>query len=821
MSLLSTWHCVVATLCVATTLCAQPVRPLPSAKVYGALQKLRSVTSVLYVAAHPDDENTRLLSWLATGKNIRTGYLSITRGDGGQNIIGAEQGKALGLIRTYELLEARKLDGAEQYFARAIDFGFSKNPRETFRQWDSLQLIADVVRTIRQFRPDVVICRFPKDSMAGHGQHSASAILTERAFEYINGTLEASAADHETITQLLEGTTEWKPTTLLFNAFRFGNRSTVREGMFALSVGQYDPLIGMGYGELAGISRSIHRSQGAGTPSTPGVQPEYFGTIYGPEPRNSLFDGIDTTWSRLGRSDIGAAIDSAITAFSFHRPHQILGTLLRIRRMISGIVDVHWRQQKLAQIDAVIVSCMGLYADITTPAALALAGDSLRTTLRVTTRSGTAVRSIHVTWPDGTQRTISDVAPDSLAVLDVPMQIPENTPVTQPYWLAEDATGTLFQYNNTPLANRDKPDLPSALYATMKIVFDADTLSVRVPISSKKLDPLRGDVIEALRIVPHVSVEPLRPVEVSGSAQIRLRAYRPFANGTFSLRDARGKETTITGLSLGANTDTLLTVQIPRDAGSTLTAELRIDNAVFNRQVKVVAYDHLPSLQYTVPAVVTTADARGVQITAKRVAYIAGAGEYAPEFLRGLGVVVDEIDDATILRTAELLRYNAVVVGIRAINTRKSMLYLMPSLMSYVEQGGTLVMQYNTLQDMSTKQLGPYPLTLSSKRVTEEDAPVTILAPEHPLLQRPNRITAEDFSHWVQERGLYYPVEYDKRYEALLSMHDENETPLTGALLYAKVGKGHYISCSLSLFRQLPAGVSGAMRLFANLVSAK
>jgi hypothetical protein len=341
-------------------------------------------------------------------------------------------------------------------------------------------------------------------------------------------------------------------------------------------------------------------------------------------------------------------------------------------------------------------------------------------------------------------------------------------------------------------------------------------------VSYKKLDPLRGDVIEALRIVPPVSIEPTQLVETSSSARVRIRAYKPVANARLFISGEKDRQPTeVRDIAIRANTDTLISIPLPTNVGAKLRVALDVNGTVYDRQVNAITYEHLPTVQYTTPARISIPDERGVEIDAKRIAYIAGAGEYAPDFLRGLGVVVDEIDDATILRTEDLLGYDAVLVGIRAINVRKSMQYLMPALLSYVEQGGTLVMQYNTTQDMSTKQLGPYPLPLANKRVTEEDAEVTILKPDHPLLNVPNKITAEDFHGWVQERGLYFPYEYDQRYEALLSMHDENEQPLTGSLLYARVGKGHYISCSLSLFRELPAGVSGAMRLFANLVSMK
>lgn len=787
---------------------AQQQRPQPSAVVYGDLLRLRSLTSVLYVAAHPDDENTRLLAWLARGRHIRTSYLSLTRGDGGQNIIGGEQGAALGLIRTHELLAARSLDGAEQYFARPIDFGFSKNPDETFRQWDKATLVSDVKRIINALRPDVVICRFPKDSMAGHGQHSASAIVTEEA-----------------VAACLADPTSWKPTRLLFNAFRFGNRSTISDDMFRLQVGEYDPLLGMGYGELAGISRSLHKSQGAGTPQTPGVQPEHFKTLIGTAPQRSLFDGIDTTWSRIGRADIGREVDAAIAAFDMLQPHRSVDALLRIRRMIVGIADVYWRTQKLREVDAILLSCIGLTADATVPVATALAGDTMTSTLRITTRAQRAVTLALAAWPDGTSRSNVPCVHDSLLSLQVRTTIPAQVPVSEPYWLVNDAKKAFFTLTNEALLGQAVT--PPTLVVRLLLAMDGDTIETSVPLSVKRLDPLRGDVIEALRIVPDVSIEPLlRVVQAkNGRATLsaRIRAYAAVRNATLVVLDGTTELATVSNIAVRATTDTLVSVNVPVRSTATLRLGLRLANAAgrtstHTRQVMTMAYDHLPTLQFTQPAEVRVV-ATPIAITAKRIAYVAGAGEYTPEWLRSMGVTVDEVDDETLLKTDQLLAYDAVLVGIRAINVRPSMQFLMPALMRYVEQGGTLVMQYMTTQDMATKDLGPFPIPLSRARVTEEDAVVTMLQPTHALCTTPNAVTATDFDGWVQERGLYFPEGYDSRYQALFAMHDSGEKAHNGSLLYASYGKGHYIYCALSLFRQIPAGVPGGMKLLANLLS--
>jgi len=839
---------VLLLLCSIGSLCAQTIRPLPSAKVYAELKKLKSMTSVLYIAAHPDDENTRLLSWLATGQHIRTAYMSITRGDGGQNIIGGEQGAALGIIRTYELLEARKLDGAEQYFGRAVDFGFSKTSEETFKHWDRIALIADVVRTIREFKPDVVICRFPKDSLAGHGQHAASAIIAEDAFKYCLGTLDLPQADLDSIekgaTRGFRAKEQWKPSRLLYNALRFGNRSVSVDGMFKLDVGQYDPTIGLGYGELAGISRSLHKSQGAGTQSTPGIQPEFFATLSGAAPTKSLFDGIDTTWNRIGRSDIEREIDAVIAAFDMTHPERSTTALLKIRRSINELKDAYWRKQKIAEIERIILSCIGFMADasVSAPFAVEGASDTLSVTIRVTSRAGKPV-SVKI-------KDLKELNCEHDSLVSITSKFSGRTTVSAPYWLTDTGPTAASRErqlpNDAPLPTKNSSAQPptintgtvsrsTSLFAfgdiiatrpsmsrfPLRITIDQDTITTSIPISYKKLDPLRGDVFEELRVVPIVSVEPMSTVSV-GTTQpelkIRLRAFSDIQNATIRFLDGTKEVASVSGINVHGSTDTLVTLTPNVTKNSVLTVQVDVKGKTYSNYVKTISYDHIPTIQYLEPAEVNIVTEQ-VKITAKRIAYVAGAGEFAPEFLRGMGVVVDEIDEATMLKTQELLKYDAVLVGIRAINTNKNMKYLMPALMHYVEEGGTLVMQYNTMQTMSTKDLGPYPLPLTNKRVTEEDANVTILTPGHALLSTPNPITQTDFNGWVQERGLYFPFEFDPKYEALLSMHDTKEQPLNGALLYAKHGKGHYVYCALSLFRQLPAGVPGAMKLLGNMLS--
>ena len=784
-----------------TSLFAQQVRPAPTSRLYADLLKLNSLTSVLYLAAHPDDENTRLLSWLATGQHIRTAYLSLTRGDGGQNILGPVQGAGLGLIRTHELMAARGLDGAGQYFSRAIDFGYSKTAEETFKHWDADQLTADVISVINEFRPDIVICRFPASRMAGHGQHEASTVVAKMAFDACPS--------------------EFRPKRLLFNAYSFGSRSTIEDGMFSLDVGQYDPLIGMGYGELAGMSRSLHKSQGAGTRSTPGIQAEYFETLGGEPPTNSLFSGIDTTWSRIGRKDIGEKIDMVIADFYKGSPSDLIQQLLDVRSAIATIADPHWRRVKTEQINSVLLSAMGITADISVSQPHVVAGQDINASLRVVSRAGRNVTLSHVNIFGSEIEFDTSLIHDVLFSEEIDISIPDFVIPTNPYWLEKDSDEGLFRLSDNSLLGL--PTTPSQLPVKVLVMIGEEEIAVSMNLSYKWLDPLNGDVIEELRIVPPVSVEPLAPLVLRTpdglNVSVRIRAYAPVQNATLKMRMEGGSEMTMaTNISMRANTDTLITFSPTVTTAQTIELAVETGASRFDRAVNVIEYDHLPTLQYLERARVKVVP-ENIGITAKRVAFIAGAGEITPDVLRNMGVTVDEISDEEILQTEDMMKYDAVLVGVRAMNTRSTMKYLMPALMTYVERGGTLVMQYNTAHRLSTNDIGPYPLELSRGRVTEEDAEVTFLQSDHILFSKPNRITSVDFDNWVQERGLYFTAERSPEYTALLQMHDTGEEPLDGSLLYAKYGKGHYVYCSLSLFRQLPAGVPGGLKLLANMLS--
>jgi len=802
---------------------AQQIRSANSAKIYHELCQMRHLVNVLYVAAHPDDENTRLLSWLVNDQHIRTAYLSLTRGDGGQNILGTEQGDALGLIRTHELLEARKIDGAEQFFTRAVDFGFSKNFQETFHHWLKDTLIADAALVMREYRPDVVICRFPPDTMAGHGHHAASAIIGAAAFK--------AAGDATQYKDQIGALAPWHPKRILFNAFRFGTFNTTTEDMFKLKVGQYEPLIGMATGEIAGASRSVHKSQGAGTPSVAGVQNEYFRLVDGDPFTNSIFDGIDITWNRVGRPDIGTMLDDIIAHYDFLHPEASISDLLKLKKLIAGVTDEYWRTQKLSDIDRIILDCSGLMTEIYCKSATATPGDTLTFTLHVIARAGKQVNlvSCALPTPDGIKVTTigAELAPDSLFTGTYLAKIPEASAVTQPYWLEQPADGALFHVNERKYLGL--PETPDSLYATINLQIEGENFYVKAPLSCKKLDPLKGDVVEPIRIMPGVTLaysSNLLMAKADGIVEgtLLIHTYGKVSNGSITLTSAHDTFNIASGINFPAGCDTILPfrVKLKKDKNNyncNLVAELKQENSkIENKTLHLIQYSHIPTLQYFTTATAKVID-RSWLCKAKKIGYIEGAGDNVAQTLRLAGLDVDILKNDDFQNADKLKKYDAIITGIRAFNVEKNMATWIPVLLKYTENGGTLIVQYNTLQDPVTTKYGPYPITLSGKRVTEEDAEITFLDPANKILNTPNKITTDDFNDWVQERGLYFPSKWDEHYIPLFSMHDAGEQPLTGSTLFAKFGKGNYIYTSLSFSRQIPAGNAGAIRLLMNMMS--
>ncbi|PST82170.1 PIG-L family deacetylase [Pedobacter yulinensis] len=818
------YYGILLLLLIAGTLHAQQVRPAPAAGIFKEIRQLKKMTRVLYLAAHPDDENTGLLSWLVNEANANTAYLSLTRGDGGQNLLGSEQGPALGLIRTYELLEARKLDGAGQFFTRVIDFGFSKNPEDTFRQWDRDAVTADVVRVIRQFRPDVIICRFPPTAAAGHGQHTASAILAEDAFR--------AAADSRRYPEQLKTLGIWQAKRLLWNTFRFGTTNTTDESQLKITAGQYDPLLGLGYGELAGLSRSLHKSQGAGTQSVAGKRTEYFVHVAGERAASGLFDGIKQGWERIGQPAIDTEIGTILKQYDFNRPEASLPALFTLRKRLAALKQGPDLAEKRASLDRIILHCAGLMAEAVTDRPEAVPGQKLPFRLNLVQRAAVPVSLEQLTWPgQDTGKPARNLPADSLFTLHADFTLPAALPPTTPFWLKEPPeTPSRFKVANEQLIGKAiNEDVPAV---RIELRIGGEHVDLDVPLSYKKLDPVRGDVVEPLRIVPGFDLAFAQPLYIQrGEAvlqtRIRITARQALENGLLEVNCGGKTLASLTGINIDAGRDTLLDIPV-KAAGLPAAAEKGLvmyaaitdrSGRQYDRTQQLINYSHLPVLQYFVPASARLVRA-DLKVAVTKIGYIEGAGDLTADFMRVAGLEVTVLKESDISNLARLAAFDAIVTGVRAVNAERRMAAWMPQLLRYVEAGGTLVMQYNTLQDMSTRQLGPYPITLSSTRVTEENSPVSLTSPGHPLLNFPNKIGPEDFAGWVQERGAYFPGSWDERYQPILAMNDSGEQPSGGSVLYTRFGKGHYIYSPLAFFRQLPAGNPGAARLFFNFLSA-
>ncbi|WP_346985629.1 PIG-L family deacetylase [Chryseobacterium sp. POE27] len=813
---------------------AQQVRPSKSSEIYRELKTLKHLPKVLYLAAHPDDENTGLLSWLINDQNVETGYLSLTRGDGGQNLLGTEQGAALGLIRTHELLEARKLDGAQQFFTRAIDFGFSKNTTDTFKQWDTDIITADVVWVIRTFRPDIIICRFPPTAAAGHGQHAASAVVAEKAFKL--------AGDKTAFPNQLKYVNIWQPKRLLWNTFRFGGVNTTAENQLKITVGQYDAQLGMGYGELAGLSRSLHKSQGAGTQSVAGIKTEYFSHVLGEPAKTTLFDGVTKAWTAKGNADIDQALDKIVSAFNFNYPDLSLPDLLALRKKIMELKDSDLKNDKIKSLDNIILSCAGFMGEVVTNQAEAVAGDNYNFRLNLISRAENPVVLENVKWVSKSESFNRKLSKDSLITIEHKIQIPADAALTEPYWLVKPATnaGTFSVPNDTLIG---LPEAESPLNVLVGLKIGSEKFQVKLPLSFKKLDPVRGDVVEALRIVPALELKFTQPLylvkeneDLHLSLNVKVNSDKPFGNGKLNLM-YNGERLGGADVSSINGKDFTIDCVIPKNKLASihsnrlqLEANYVADGVMYNKKQVLIQYPHLPSLQYFAPATVIVMKG-DIQAKVKKVGYLEGAGDFIPEFLRIAGIQVDVLKDEDFYGNIDesdgngsqnkLSQYDAIVLGVRTNNTEKKLGRWMPFLWSYVKAGGNLVMQYNTNQDTTVNQLGMYSFSIANKRVTEENAEVKFLNPNHKLLNFPNKITADDFNGWVQERGAYFPDQWDAVYEPLFEMHDTGEEPLQGSTLYTKYGKGNFIYTPLSFFRQLPAGNVGAARLFLNFLSAQ
>ena len=764
-------------------------------------------------------------------KLYRTGYLSLTRGDGGQNLIGDEQGVDLGLIRTQELLAARRIDGAEQFFSRAFDFGYSKSPEEAMQFWGHDKVLSDVVRVIRKFRPDVIITRFPSTGEGGHGHHTASAILAGEAF---NAAADATKFPE----QLTQGVTVWQAKRILWNTFSFSGNNTTREDQFKMECGDYNPILGKSYGEIAAASRSQHKSQGFGVPAQRGSVIEYLKILNGTAPFNDLFDDVDISWKRTADASVANTVNKIIEKFDVSHPEKSLPALVELYKKLEtapaispkggGNADDYWKEQKLNAVKDIIQYCSGLFMDATTNTQYAIPNDSLKINLVVNNRSGANILSAdaHI---DNEYIIFDQLKKNTNSVKNYTMFLRPSTKLTQPYWLQNPMEKGSFNVMDQQLIGRAENDPFSVVFS---MLIEGKEFKFTKPIRYKYTDPVKGELYQPVNIIPAFSVRSIPKLLVNNY------------NNDWEVKSFKDKnsfksyvKTEMSRTIIGYNNDTVLAKgQIIKLFDKPHTSAVPVfDNTQYFTahdtlfqesgspylRLHQIEYDHIPTIAYTQPEVFTSINFV-LKTEGNFVGYIPGAGDKVPEALLAMGYKVVILKESDI-SAANLKQFDAIVTGVRAYNTNEWMNNVYDELMQYVKDGGVLLVQYNTSNQVGPVKvkISPYPFNIGRNRITDEEAKVNFLIPDHPAMNHPNKITDKDFEGWIQERSIYHAEKADTAYKAILGMKDPGEKEQDGSLIIANYGKGRFVYTGLVFFRELPAGVPGAYRLFANLIANK
>ncbi len=807
-----------------TSVNAQPEKDLNSARIKIMFQRLNVLGSVLYVAAHPDDENNALLAYFNCGKHYRTGYLSLTRGDGGQNLVGTEQGDLLGILRTQELLQARKIDGAKQFFSRSIDFGYSKSAKETLDFWNKEKILSDVVWVIRKFRPDVIVTRFPGTGEGGHGNHTASELLAAEAFKI--------AGDSTKFPGQLKYVKPWQPERIVWNAWLplLKRHDVDLSTLVQINVGSYNPLLGESYNEIAAESRSMHKSQGFGSSYRPGESINYFKPIDGKTARKYLFEDVNTTWSRVkGGERVGKLIAEATVKFDPVHPDRSIPGLIRIYDQIGKLPVGYWVNEKKKEVVNLIKYCSGLWLNATASEYSAAPGDSITVTAGIQNRSSFPfiLKKIGVKYASNELSFAKKLGDDEYFSAKSSVVLPDNAPYSQPYWLKNKHGRGNYVVDDQQLIGKAENDPP--LTAEFTLTAYNTTLKFSTPVYYQWTDPVKGEEYRPFIITPPVTLNLgdntyVFPDGNPKKVNLMLTNNTAHAKGVLKLDLPDGWRAEPANYKFnidGLHNEKQFSFSVyppPGKSEGELKAEAVIGKEVISKGIVSINHPYFPIQTYFPPAV-----AKIVRLDIKKVVnnigYIMGPGDKVPDALEELGYNVTMLDGDDI-ENGNLSKFDAVITGIRLYNTNKRMKYLQPKLLNYVKNGGTLVVQYNKNFGLVTKDIGPYPFHISRDRVTDEDSKVTFTNPDSRLLNYPNKITGDDFNGWIQERGVYFPDKWDPKYKTVIACHDPGEADLDGGLLYTSYGKGIFIYTGYDWFRELPAGVPGAFRLFVNLISA-
>jgi LmbE family N-acetylglucosaminyl deacetylase len=794
-----------------------------ASEIYIDLQKLHSLKRVLYIAAHPDDENTKLLAYFSLGDKAETAYLSLTRGDGGQNLIGDELSEKLGVLRTQELLAARSYDRAIQFFTRAVDFGYSKTAEESLKKWGHDELLSDVVRIIRQFRPDVIITRFPPDRRGGHGHHTASAMLAIEAFE--------KAADPNYLpTQVMEVGT-WQTTSLYWNTSYWWMKDIADsvakypDKYLTKDISGYNPLLGMSYNEIGSIARSQHKCQGFGAIVERGPRTEYFEHFAGEKLDESFFEKKKDSWTDIINADFEKYFDKFLTNFDFIHPKNNLESLLYIQKNLSSLPESPFKNEKITLCNEIIINSLGLYIEALADDFMVVRDDSASFSINALGRIKVPIEVLKISV---NQHEISnyELSSEKDNHFKYTFKIKNRAPYTQPYWL-KNPFENLFQV--TESADLGKAQGAPTFNVELILLIGNQKIVIERPIIYKWREPSSGEKRREVISSPIISCNFESPIEIMRTGErkrirILVRSFSDSISETITINTPKGWTSIPNQLHVEfdkTHSEEWFEFELEAgDAAENGEITLSIEGLGKAYSYEEIAYDHIPTqtLQTTAKTQCIALDAKIVE---GKIAYIKGVKDAVPSAISQLGFEIDqfEVED---LSQIDLTAYQSVVLGIRIYNVHPELSNHHEKLYEYVKNGGNLIMQYNTAsRSRKNNEFGPLPFKLSRNRVTEEDAVVTILNSDHPIMTFPNKISAKDFEDWVQERGLYFAGEWDEKYEALLSWHDTGEDAKEGGLIVLKYGKGQFVYTGISFFRELPKGVIGAYRLFANILSYK
>lgn len=799
---------LICILFLSTYVLSQSQKALTSSEILLQLKKINVLGSVLYIGAHPDDENNPLLPYLANEKLYRTAYLSITRGDGGQNLIGDEQGVELGLIRTYELLAARKVDGAEQYFTRAYEFGYSKSSEEALRIWDREKILADVVWVIRQYQPDIIVKRFPPDARAGHGHHTASAILADEAY--------SAAADPKRFPEQFKyGVKPWQAKRVLWNGFNFGGTNTTGEDQLKIDIGGFNSLLGKSYGEMGGEARTMHKSQGEGRPRNRGQSFQYFVTTSGDAAKVELMDGIVTDWKRMkGGDKIREMTNIIIKNYNADQPESSVPALVTLFQLIKSLPENIWRNKKLDEVQQLIEQCSGLFAEATSSQSKVVQGDTLRVTFTINERKNINVVLKKLALEKYDSSFSAALAVNQNFTVNKAIFVADNKKISQPYWLEYPLVGGTFEVKDQLMIGKAENDPSFEAQIVVEVL--GQEFTIRRSVLYRFVDPVKGDTYQPIPVLPKYELSYAKDNYLSINNKPVTPVITVKANGKplpgYDLQQQFSGRWKMQSGSLVPQTK-------EQNISEEVSAFTKNGGEVYDNHIKTINYDHIPSITYF-PKAKANLVKLDVKTAGKKIGYVLGAGDKVPQALEEMGYDVRYLSE-TDITDENLEHFDAVITGIRAFNLYEYLTNKNDVLNRYVENGGNLIVQYLKSNQVGNKRVkvGPYPFAIDAgSRVTEEDAKVNFLIPDHPVLNYPNKITVNDFEGWVQERSTYQLTLEDDHYAMPLGMNDKNERESRGSLVIAKYGKGNFIYASLVFFRQLPAGVPGAYRLMANLI---